>query len=177
MAPTSYQGPRASEVERVRTYTQTQTSNLKRQDNHSTVADILAEKGGNVFSVAPGDTVRKAVDMLRQNRIGALAVVGEGADLRGILSERDIVATMDMDSTAWLDRTVADVMTADPITCKPSDFLLTVMRTMTDGNFRHMPVVGSDGKLAGLVSIRDVVRVRLGELEYEALRMKQMIVG
>ncbi|MEV8466342.1 CBS domain-containing protein [Fluviibacterium sp. DFM31] len=177
MSPTSYQGPRASDMKRVRTYTQNQASNLGRPDNHATVADILAEKGGDVFTVSPGDTVAKALGVLKDNRIGAVAVVGEGNDLRGILSERDIIATLDMDSTDWLGGTVKDVMTADPITCKPDEVLLSVLRTMTDGNFRHMPVVDGDGKMVGLISIRDVVRKRLSELEYEALRLKQMIVG
>lgn len=176
MSPTSYQGPRASDSARVRTHTQTTATAMSGTDNHATVADILAEKGSTVFSVAPGDTVRTALEILREHRIGALAVLGGDGDLRGILSERDVVATMDLDGTSWLEQPVTEVMTADPITCVPSDVLLSILRRMTDGNFRHMPVV-ENGKLAGMVSIRDVVRKRLSELEYEALRLKQMIVG
>ncbi|MCA8882474.1 MAG: CBS domain-containing protein [Rhodobacteraceae bacterium] len=176
MSPTSYQGPRAGEGTRVRTHSQSVAAAAPGPGGHATVGDILAEKGNTVFSVAPGDMVRSALDILRENRIGALAVVGGDGDLRGILSERDVIATMELDNTAWLDRPVAEVMTANPITCDPSDVLLSILRRMTDGNFRHMPVV-ENGKLAGMVSIRDVVRKRLSELEYEALRLKQMIVG
>jgi len=177
MAPTNYMGPRAKDKSRVRTYTQNTDSNLRPAGEHYTVADILAEKGQEVYSVSPGDTLREAIAILRDQRIGALAVLSDDRHLRGILSERDVIAQIDDDGQPWMERPVLDVMTADPITCKPADALLTILRRMTDGNFRHMPVVDDDGRLAGLVSIRDVVRMRLTELEYEALRMKQMIVG
>ncbi|MBE3637874.1 CBS domain-containing protein [Mangrovicoccus algicola] len=172
MAPKSYQGVLAH-AEEPRTYSQTPESNLAQ--DVITVADLLREKGGIVYTIAPGETVRSAVHELRARRIGVVLVMEEDG-IVGILSERDVVRRIDEAGDAGLDTPVSALMTPNPQTCNPSTPLLAVLRRMTDGRFRHLPVV-EDGQLVGLVSIGDVVKARLRQLEYEALRMKQMIVG
>ncbi|EEE35929.1 CBS domain protein [Rhodobacteraceae bacterium KLH11] len=116
------------------------------------------------------------MDILRDKRIGAVVVTDQNGALQGILSERDIVRRMAETPGQTLPQSVADLMTSEVKTCAPDDLLNDVLKTMTDGRFRHMPVL-SDGKLRGVITIGDVVHFRLKELEYEALKMKQMIVG
>lgn len=173
--PASYQGKTASQDEKDRTYSQSVDSNLKGVGGNMTVSTILAEKGDVMHKASTSETVGAVAKRLQELRIGVLVVVEDGAII-GIVSERDIVARIGRDAAAALDVTVGEVMTADPIVAHSGDALLRVMKVMTDGKFRHMPVVDGD-TIKGLISIGDVVKFRLRELEYEALRMKQMIVG
>lgn len=175
MAPASYQGTQAASQDEKRTYSQSADSNLAGDDGMVTVAAVIKEKGNIVYSIARDASVRDAVSELRSRGIGVM-VVTEGDTLVGILSERDVVRQLDERGAEVLNLKVSDLMTADPYTCTASMPLLSVLRRMTDGHFRHMPVVEED-KLVGLISIGDVVKARLRQLEYEALRMKQMIVG
>lgn len=175
MAPASYQGATAVNTDEKRTYSQTPESNLSGEGGVVTVAAVLKEKGNIVYTIAPNASVATAVSELRARGIGVM-VVTEGDAMIGILSERDVVRQLDERGAAVLDLEVRDLMTADPYTCTASMPLLSVLRRMTDGHFRHMPVVEGD-KLIGLISIGDVVKARLRQLEYEALQMKQMIVG
>ncbi|MGB0660490.1 MAG: CBS domain-containing protein [Mangrovicoccus sp.] len=172
--PTSYVGRLAS-TESDRTYSQTSASNLASGSAMATVATILEEKGGTVYSIAPQSSIAEAVHELHARRIGVLTVM-DGNELVGIISERDIVRHLSEKGAAVLEAKVVDLMTATPITCTPSDPLLSILKRMSDGRFRHMPAV-ENGQVLGLISIGDVVKHRLRELEYEALRMKQMIVG
>ena len=103
-------------------------------------------------------------------------VTDQNGALQGILSERDIVRRMADTPGQTLPQSVEALMTREVQTCAPEDRLMDVLKTMTEGRFRHMPVL-SDGRLCGVITIGDVVHFRLQELEYEALRMKQMIVG
>ena len=173
--PTSYQAPTRGDAKKAKkTVSQSAQTNIKL--DAATVAELLKSKGGTVFSVAPGDTIATAVGALRDKKIGALVVTTPEGALAGILSERDIVRKLAETPGQTLPQLVSENMTANVITCSPQDTLVTVLRLMTEGKFRHMPVL-SDGKLQGMVTIGDVVTYRLQELEHEALQLKQMIVG
>lgn len=172
--PTSYQAPKREDKKKPATYSQTTDSNLKA--GISTVSQLLAGKGSEVFSIRPQETLGNAVKDLRDRRIGALIVTDEAGGLIGILSERDIVRKLAETPGQTLPQLVGDVMTDKVETCTPDEALVSVLRRMTAGRFRHMPVV-EEGKLSGIVTIGDVINHRLNELEHEALQMKQLIVG
>jgi len=141
-----------------------------------TVEAIIAHKGDSVYAAAPHQTVKDVVSDLARLRVGALVVVNAANEPVGIVSERDIVRRLDSDGAAMLGATVESIMTANPVTCTPDVKVEEVMKTMNARRFRHMPVL-RDGKLAGVVSIGDVVRHRMQEIEYESLKIKQAIVG
>ncbi len=174
MAPSSYQPPTRGDKASSATRSQSVESNLSH--TNTTVAKLLEGKGDAVIAVRPNDTIHAVVDILRDKRIGAVVVTDQNGGLQGILSERDIVRRMADTPGQTLPQSVEDLMTRDVKTCAPEDTLNDVLKTMTEGRFRHMPVV-SDSGLRGVITIGDVVHFRLKELEYEALRMKQMIVG
>ncbi|RLK07440.1 CBS domain-containing protein [Ruegeria conchae] len=174
MAPSSYQPPTRGDKAAKATRSQSVETNLSH--TQTTVSKLLEGKGDAVFSVRPNDTIHSVVDILREKRIGAVVVTDQNGSLQGILSERDIVRRMAETPGQTLPQSVADLMTTEVKTCSPDDYLNDVLKTMTEGRFRHMPVL-SDGNLRGVITIGDVVHFRLKELEYEALRMKQMIVG
>ncbi len=174
MAPSSYQAPMRGDKEDKTTYSQSTGSNLSQ--SQTTVAKLLEGKGDAVFSVRPNETVHSVVNILKEKRIGAVLVTDQNGALQGILSERDIVRRMADTPGQTLPQSVEDLMTKDVQSCAPEDTLNDVLKTMTEGKFRHMPVL-RDGNLCGVITIGDVVHFRLKELEYEALRMKQMIVG
>ncbi|MBO9433150.1 CBS domain-containing protein [Ruegeria sp. R13_0] len=174
MAPTSYQAPTRGDKQDKSTYSQSTGSNLSQ--SQTTVAKLLEGKGDAVFSVRPTDTVHTVVNILKEKHIGAVLVTDQNGALQGILSERDIVRRMADTPGQTLPQSVEDLMTKEVQSCAPDDTLNAVLKTMTEGRFRHMPVV-RDGLLCGMITIGDVVHFRLKELEYEALRMKQMIVG
>jgi CBS domain-containing protein len=136
-----------------------------------TVKAILSRKGSEVLTIEPTATLAAAVKMLAQRRIGALVVTGPGHRIVGIISERDIVRALDANGTAVLDVPIAEVMTRKVVTCAQSETIAEIMERMTAGKFRHVPVV-EQGRLAGIISIGDVVKARLEELvrEQDALR-------
>ncbi|MDX1741978.1 MAG: CBS domain-containing protein [Ruegeria sp.] len=174
MAPSSYQAPMRGDKEDKTTYSQSTESNMS--NSQTTVAKLLEGKGDAVFSVRPNETIQSVVNTLKEKRIGAVLVTDQNGALHGILSERDIVRRMADTPGQTLPQAVEDLMTREVKTCTPDDLLNDVLKTMTEGRFRHMPVL-RDGNLCGVITIGDVVHFRLKELEYEALRMKQMIVG
>ena len=174
MAPSSYQAPTRGDKADKTTRSQTVDSNLSHST--STVADLLEGKGEAIFSVRPNDTIHEVVKILKDKRIGAVVVTDQNGKLQGILSERDIVRRMADTPGQTLPQEVSALMTTAVKTCAPDDPLMNVLRTMTEGRFRHMPVIREDS-LCGMITIGDVVQFRLKELEYEALKMKQMIVG
>ena len=139
------------------------------------VETILRSKGGAVTTVAPRATIRDAVALLRRERIGALVVSG-GARVEGILSERDIVHGLADRGAPLLDATVEELMTRRVFTCTPRDSVGDLMAMMTERRIRHIPVL-KDGALAGIVSIGDVVKHRLDEIEYEASSLRSFIAG
>jgi CBS domain-containing protein len=135
------------------------------------VRNILDTKGNRVTTIRPEATIGATSRLLAEQRIGA-ALVTDGTDkIVGILSERDIVGGLARHGAAVAELTVADLMTRDVLTCNPSDTLADIMGVMTARRVRHLPVL-DDGRLAGIISIGDVVKYRLDEtkLEVDSLR-------
>ncbi|HEY2484867.1 MAG TPA: CBS domain-containing protein [Candidatus Binataceae bacterium] len=130
------------------------------------VSDVLRHKGDRVVTLMPQQTVAAAVQLLTKNRIGAAPVVDEGGRVVGIVSERDIIRGMSEDAGALLALPVDQLMTREVKTCVPEDRLVDLMRVMTLQRIRHLPVVHS-GALCGIVSIGDVVKQRLEEVQSE----------
>ena len=140
------------------------------------VKQIFKQKDDRIVTVQPSDTVATATEVLKRENIGALMVSASDGDLAGILSERDIVRRMADTPGQTLPQSVSDLMTSDVQTCRPDEALTDILKRMSEGRFRHLPVIDESG-LCGMITIGDVVNFRLNELEYEALKMKQMIVG
>ena len=140
------------------------------------VSDILAQKGGLVFTVSPGTTLSQISRQLSTRRIGAVLVVDRLDQVVGIVSERDIVHALAIHGTAAHELAAAQIMTRDVTTCDPDHEIERVMEMMTHGRFRHLPVV-RNGELLGLVSIGDVVKLRLEETSHEAEALKAYIVA
>lgn len=136
-----------------------------------TVRQVLAEKGGDVVTIGPDSTLADAAVLLAARKIGAVVVSHDGARVAGILSERDIIRALSKKSDGALKDQVAAHMTAEVVTCSPDADMAHLMRVMTLGKFRHVPVIDG-GRLVGIVSIGDVVKRRLAEIEaeHEALR-------
>lgn len=130
------------------------------------VSQILTTKGNDVYSIGPDASVADLVADLHRYRVGALLVRGAAGDLVGIVSERDVVRAMASNSGA-ADSTVAALMTTDVVTVSYDAAVADVMRLMTERRFRHLPVLDEEGTLIGLVSIGDVVKNRIDELEAE----------
>lgn len=141
-----------------------------------TVAHILKQKGGTIFTVAAKDSVQSIVDSLAKHRIGAVVVVNGSGQIAGIVSERDVVRAMAGNGSAVMSKTAADIMTAKVRTCSPSDTEAGLMALMTEHRIRHLPVV-VNGKLAGMISIGDVVKFRMEMMEMEAEQMKTYIAS
>lgn len=137
-------------------------------------SSILDSKGHEVATVAPDDTVREAVAALSRHNVGALVVSPDGDEVSGIISERDVVRRLATDGAAVLDRQVADIMKREVRTCEPSEHTDQLMETMTAGRFRHVPVL-DDGRLIGIISIGDVVKVRIDELATEREQLEGYI--
>jgi len=140
------------------------------------VSDILAQKGGLVFTVSPGTTVAQAAQHLSTRRIGSVLVMDGTNTIAGIVSERDLVRAMARHGGDALDLEVRQVMTREVVTCHPDDPIERVMGLMTAGRFRHLPVEDR-GELIGLISIGDVVKARLEETQHEAEALKAYIVA
>ncbi len=140
------------------------------------VSDILAQKGGLVYTVTPGTSIAQLSQQLSTRRIGSVLVLdGEGA-VAGIVSERDLVRALASHGAKAMELEARQVMTRDVVTCDPDDSIDQVMQTMTQGRFRHLPVV-RHGELLGLVSIGDVVKARLEETKHETEALKAYIVA
>lgn len=139
------------------------------------VSGILASKGSAVATIAPQASVADAADQLRRHGIGALVVSNDGRSIDGIISERDIVLRLAEAGGDVLGQPVSAVMTAEVQTCTMDDTCDELMRVMTEQRTRHLPVV-SDGGLAGIVSIGDVVKRRVTELEDETRHLHDYIV-
>ena len=140
-----------------------------------TVKAILSRKGNNVITIEPTVTLSAAVNILAEHRIGAVVVAGADKQVAGILSERDIVRALAQRGPGALEEAVGQVMTRKVVSCTESDTVAALMERMTQGKFRHLPVV-ERGKLVGLVSIGDVVKHRLGEMEHESNALREYIL-
>ena len=140
------------------------------------VKEILHRKGDAVATVDPSETVATAVALLAEHGVGALVASTDGTHIDGIVSERDVVRAIDTGGAAILDDTVSTVMTAEVHTCDPDDHIDELMRVMTDQRIRHLPVV-EGGRLTGIISIGDVVKRRMDELENENRNLTDYISG
>jgi CBS domain-containing protein len=140
------------------------------------VETILRTKGRAVATIRPEETVAAVVEMLTARNIGAIVVSRDGESVDGIISERDIVHGLSDRGAGLLSLKVADVMTRRVVTCDPGDTIDQLMAEMTNRRIRHFPVV-QDGRLCGIVSIGDVVKNRLDEVEYEARSLRSFIAG
>jgi CBS domain-containing protein len=130
------------------------------------ISDVIRRKGAAVVTIKPEDTVRELLNLLAEHGIGALVVSSDGTSVEGIVSERDIVRRMQAAGVDVLDQPVSQIMTSEVTTCGPEDGVEHLMRLMTDQRVRHIPVV-VDGGLHGIVSIGDVVKHRIDELQSE----------
>jgi CBS domain-containing protein len=140
------------------------------------ITDVLRRKGDDVLTITPTHTVRDLLRMLAEHRVGALVVSAGGGALDGIVSERDVVRKLHADGDAVLDLPVSKIMTQVVHTCVPEDSLEDLMGSMTEHRIRHVPVL-VDGRLAGIVSIGDVVKHRLEELQSERDQLTAYITG
>jgi len=140
------------------------------------LAVILKNKPAPIISVKPENTITEVVKVLAEKRIGAVLVIDSAEKLVGILSERDIVRTLAKHAAGTFDMTASQLMTPNPTTTSPHNTVAEAMEIMSDGRFRHLPVV-DNGKLVGLVSIGDVVKARIDQQEHEVDSLRAYVVG
>jgi CBS domain-containing protein len=138
------------------------------------VKSILSAKGSQVVTIEPTATLGEASKLLAQHRIGAVVVTGAGGRIVGIVSERDIVRALAQHGAAALALPLNDVMTRKVVTCSGNETIADLMEQMTGGKFRHLPVV-EDDRLVGIISIGDVVKMRLQEMEHEQNALRDYI--
>jgi CBS domain-containing protein len=130
------------------------------------ISDVIRRKGDTVVTLRSDATVMRLLEVLEKNHIGAVVVSDDGSSVSGIVSERDVVRHLQTDGVGVLEETVAMIMTSDVQTCAPEDSIDELARVMTERRIRHIPVV-VDGKVAAIVSIGDIVKGRIDELQTE----------
>ena len=138
------------------------------------VSQILGVKGRSVITASPKENVHGTAQKLSQHRIGAVVVLDEKGAIAGIVSERDIVRVIGERGHPALEENVGTVMTRKVVTCTETDTIAFIMERMTAGKFRHLPVV-DQGRLIGVISIGDVVKSRLHEIEHETEALREYI--
>jgi CBS domain-containing protein len=138
------------------------------------IADVIRRKGTDVVTVRPDASVADLLALLAEHRIGAVVVSADGAAVGGIVSERDIVRHLHADGSELLDAPVSQIMTAEVHTCAPDDVLDALEALMTERRIRHVPVV-VDGTLQAIVSIGDVVKYRIDDLQAERDQLRDYI--
>ena len=140
------------------------------------VAMILEAKGRGVVTIGADATIGQAVAELATHKIGAIVVVDESERITGIISERDVVRAVARNSPNMLSEPVGSIMTTDVVSCGDRETIIEVMGRMTRGRFRHLPVA-DQGRLSGIISIGDVVKARIEEVEHEADDMRAYIAS
>lgn len=140
-----------------------------------TVSTILAQKGREVVTIEPGASLADATRLLAQRRIGSVLILGADRRLVGIISERDITHALAVRGAAALDEPVSETMTRKIETCNERDTIASIMERMTEGKVRHVPVI-DQGRLVGIISIGDVVKHRLQEMERDSAAMRDYIL-
>ena len=140
------------------------------------VSTILQHKPSGVISAAPNMTIEQLAALLAARKIGAVVVSSDGTALEGIVSERDIVRALGHRGAAALPAPISTIMTSTVVTCTMDDRANSVLQRMTDGRFRHMPVMAG-AAVVGMISIGDVVKARLSELAMEKDALEGMIKG
>ena len=139
------------------------------------ISEVLHSKGDTVMTITPETTVRDLVAKLAEHNLGAFVVSTDGTTVHGIVSERDVVRRL-ASGPEFLDGPVSDLMTAEVHSCKPDDHVASIRRLMTEHRIRHVPVV-VDGHLAGIISIGDVVKSNIDELEFERDQLSNYVAG
>ena len=139
-----------------------------------TVSTILSVKGRDIFTIEPDATLTAAAKLLAEKRIGVLLILGPDHRITGILSERDIVRAIAERGAAALNDFVSTAMTREVVTCRETETITSIMDRMTSGKFRHLPVVDQN-RLVGMISISDVVKYRVHEMERDAAQMREYI--
>jgi CBS domain-containing protein len=140
-----------------------------------TVNQILHSKGTQVFSVAPTDSVLRAIEIMATRHIGALLVIDQGS-LLGIVSERDYARKVILKNRSSHDTAVSEIMTSPAVTVTPSDTVHQCMKLMTEGRFRHLPIMDS-GRVAGMLSIGDLVKAVIEEQRAHIEQLEHYIAG
>jgi CBS domain-containing protein len=140
------------------------------------VSQILKQKPQGVITATPSMTISELATLLAEKKIGAVVVTTDGASVQGIVSERDVVRILGQKGASILSHPISSIMTKKVVTCPPDVRATHVLQLMTEGRFRHMPVL-SDGQLVGMISIGDVVKARLSELAMEKDALEGMIKG
>lgn len=140
------------------------------------VSSVLRQKGADVASVGADQTIAETAALLSQKQIGAALVLAPSGDVLGVISERDIVRGIAASGQNCLTLTVRSLMTENVITCSPDDKLDDIMSMMTEHRIRHLPVMDG-GRLAGIISIGDVVKNRVAEIEMESKAMREYIAS
>jgi len=141
------------------------------------ISDVLRSKGGGVVTIKPDDTVDHLLALLDEHRIGAIVVSTDGASVEGIVSERDIVRHLHGTGTSVLDGPVSAIMTSEVTTGSASDNIADLAGTMTEMRVRHVPIIDEDGTLTAIVSIGDIVKHRLSELQSERDALRDYITN
>lgn len=140
------------------------------------IHELLRSKGFDVITVRPTTPVRDAVNLLKEYNLGAVVVSADGRQIDGILTERDIVRRL-ADGLDFLDGSVSELMTIEVHTCQSAESVNSLMATMTERRIRHLPVVDDSGHLAGIISIGDVVKSTITELEFERDQLQGYVSG
>jgi CBS domain-containing protein len=140
-----------------------------------TVNQLLKVKGGQIYSVLPDDSVLVAIELMATRHVGALLVMSQGS-LHGIISERDYARKVILKKRSSSDTTVAEIMTASPKTVSPDDTVHKCMELMTEGRFRHLPVVHA-GRVIGMLSIGDLVKAVIEEQKGQIEQLERYIAG
>ena len=148
---------------------------MKSREATMTISIILASKGREVVTIAPSVSLASAVGLLVEKRIGAVLILGADRRVVGILSERDVVRALAERGAGALEESVSQTMTRKVSTCNENESVLNIMERMTEGRSRHVPVV-DQGELVGIVSIGDVVKHRLHEMERDSTAMHDYIL-
>ena len=141
------------------------------------ISDVLRSKGSEVITVKPDETVLTLLDLLSEHGIGAVVVSVDGTSVDGIVSERDVVRHLHTAGTGILEAPVSQIMTSDVTTGRAEDNIADLAGTMTELRVRHVPIVDADGKLAAIVSIGDIVKHRLSELQSERDQLRDYITS
>ena len=141
------------------------------------VSDVLRHKGTEVITIKPDETVSGLLALLVEHRIGAVVVSADGAAVDGIVSERDIVIHLHSSGTGVLDAPVSQIMTSDVTTGSVGDDIADLAGTMTEQRVRHVPIVDAEGTLTAIVSIGDIVKHRLSELQSERDQLRDYITS
>ena len=139
------------------------------------VATILKAKGRSVTTVRPDQTLQEVAGKLAARKIGAVVVVGDSGAVDGIISERDVIRAVAERGSSALELPVSKFMTRDIVTCQETSLVDEIMEMMTQGRFRHLPVIEEDGRLVGIVSIGDVVKNHIAEVEMEVTAMRSYL--